>query len=195
MFLGWALFFSEKNSYKFIVIRNKQCSLSSCQVLSMALSPFTSNLNKNSKHLFLETFLTVVEKSNLDHTTLTAFPSFQFLASAPSLSFNGAAQFFASALKQIGNMCFFWLITRVTCRLSYSIHALCSLLWTKNQLSLESPLASITCSFLLMFDHMTVQLFFYFQKDLYHHFQCKRIPLHCPTQKDWISGAKFTVLA
>lgn len=34
-------------------------------------------------------------------TTLTAFPSFQFLASPPSLSFNGAAQFFASALKKI----------------------------------------------------------------------------------------------
>ena len=120
-------------------IRNKHCSLSSCQVLSMALSPFTSNLNKNSKHLFLETFLTVVEKSNLDHTTLTAFPSFQFLASAPSLSFNGAAQFFASALKQIGNMCFFGLITRVTCRLSYSIHALCSLFWTKKSAFFRKP--------------------------------------------------------
>ena len=32
-------------------------------------------------------------------TTLTALPSFQFLASPPSLSLKGAAQFFASALE------------------------------------------------------------------------------------------------
>lgn len=39
-----------------------------------------------------------------------------------------------------------------------------------------------TCSFWLVSDHMTVQLFFCFLTNLDHHFQCNKTHLHCPTK-------------